>query len=349
MSNTPKSLGFSMPAEWEKHSAVWFAWPNDDTTFLEFKEEVEKKYCQILKEISTSEKVNLIVNKDNKTKVEKLLKDYNINNRDINFHITDYNDVWVRDYMPTFISNYDSSDIIAVKWGYNGYGKLEDPYFSELIKDNNTFYELNNKINFKILEPKIILEGGAIEVNGKGTLITTEQCLLNKNRNPNLSKEDNEKYLREYLGVENIIWLKYGLVNDHTDGHIDEIARFVKEDTIVCSYEEDINDPNFNILDTNFKILENAVDKNGNKFKVIKLPMPHMYYDNGEKAPVSYTNFYIGNSVILFPFFNDPNDEKAINIIKQSFINRKVVGIDCSKIIYGGGSLHCITMQEPAI
>lgn len=344
---THKEKGYYLPAEWEKHSAVWLAWPNDKTAFPNLMSEVENTYCEIIKNLIESEKVNLIITLDKIKRVKKLLQDFGIDLSNINFFNVDHNDVWVRDYMPTFVKNTSENGILAVKWDYNGYGKSNDPYFSKLTKDNKTFKDLNKILNLKILEPKIILEGGAIDVNGTGTLLTTEQCLLNPNRNGNLSKNPIEDYLKKYLGVKNIIWLKEGLVNDHTDGHIDEIARFVGEKVIVCAYEDDQNDPNFKILDENFKILEKTEDNDGNKFKIIKLPMPHMNYDNGEKAPVSYANFYIGNSVILMPSFNDPNDKNASEIIQELFPNHKIVNIDCTKLIYGGGGLHCITMQQP--
>jgi len=175
--------------------------------------------------------------------------------------------------------------------------------------------------------------------------LTTEQCLLK--RNPNLSKEEIEKIFAENIGINKVIWLKAGLVNDHTDGHIDEIARFVAPNKIVCAYEDNGEEENFKILDDNYQALKNATDVSGKSFEVIKLPMPHMVYDNGVKAPASYANFYIGNKVVLASIFNDPNDAKALEIIQSCFPDRKVIGIDCSEIIYGGGAIHCITQQEP--
>jgi agmatine deiminase len=340
--------GYRLPAEWEKHSAVWLAWPNDETAFPNRMEEVQNTYCQIIKSLVQSEEVNLIVlNEDIKNIIEEKLKHFEINLNKVNFFLQDYNDVWVRDYAPIILIHENENKLIWTKWNYNAYGKSDDPYFTELLKDNEVFLNINKTLNNEIIKPAIVLEGGAIDVNGFGTLLTTEQCLLNPNRNHNLNKEQTEQNLREYLKVESIIWLKEGLINDHTDGHIDEIARFVSPNTIVCAYEDDINDPNFAILDNNLKVLENATDKIGNKFKIIKLPMPHMVYDNGEKAPVSYANFYIGNSVVLMPYFNDPNDEKAIEVIKNLFPDHKIIQIDCSNLIYGGGGLHCITMQQP--
>lgn len=343
MQKTPKELGFYMPAEWEKHSAVWLAWPYDNTTFPNLISDIEKSYCQIVRSLEGSEKVKIIIRPEEKERIEKILCDFGCDMSSIIFFEQDYADVWTRDYTPITIFNNDS--MAYVKWSYDAYGKGHDPYFADLVKDDQVFENILSSQDIKVFKPGVVLEGGAIESNGNGTIMTTEQCLL-QNRNPKLSKEDNEKYLKDYLGAENIIWLKEGLTNDHTDGHIDEISRFISPDTILCAYEEDQNDPNFSILDNNFKILSNSVDKNGNNFNIIKLPMPHMNYNDGEKAPVSYTNFYIGNTVILMSVFNDPNDIKAKDIIQSVFLNHKVVEIDCTKIIYGGGAIHCMTMQE---
>ena len=200
-----------------------------------------------------------------------------------------------------------------------------------------------------MFEPEIILEGGAVETNGEGTLLTTEQCLLNPNRNPGLSKDDIEKYLGDYLGAKKIIWLKEGLVNDHTDGHIDEMARFADKNTILCAYEDDPKDPNFSILEANYQLLQKATNQDGKPFNLVRLPMPHMVYDNGEKAPVSYANFYVGNAVVLAATFQDPNDEQALQILQNQFPDKKVIGIDCCDIIYGGGAIHCMTQQQPEL
>lgn len=305
-----------MPAEWEPHSAVWLAWPYDTITFgsLNEKDEklnperlkiVENVFRQIIEALEDSEKVNLIT------------KD-----------VADYADVWTRDYMPTFVKN-EEGKLAAVKWIYNAYGEK----FEQLLKDNNVWNEVNKKLHIETIETGIILESGAIETNGDGVLITTEECILKRN----LTKEQAEEAFAKYLGIKKVIWLKNGLVNDHTDGHVDELARFVAPNKILCAYEE-----GYESLEENFKILT------ATNFEIIKLPMPHMTYSNGMKTPASYTNFYIGNKVVLAPTFNDLNDTKALAIIQSCFPGRKVVPIDCSELIYGGGALHCITQQVPA-
>ena len=346
MIETPKELGYYMPGEWEKHSAVWLAWPYGDITFPGILDEVEKKYCEIIKSLEGSEKVKLIVlNEEEKNRIEKILISFGAKITEVTFFIQDYADVWTRDYTPITLFNKNNDEKAFVKWHYNAYGKKHDPLFTDLLKDDKIFLNiLDEKMN-KIFKVDMVLEGGAIESNGKGTLLTTEQTLLNSNRT-NLDKESVVNNLKNYLGVDNIIWITEGLTNDHTDGHIDEIARFVNGNTIVAAYEDDENDPNFDILNNNLKILENAIDQNGDKFKIVRLPMPHMNYENGEKAPASYTNFYIGNSIILMSIFNDINDKKAMETIASLFPDHRVTGIDCSKIIYGGGAIHCMTMQE---
>jgi agmatine deiminase len=192
------------------------------------------------------------------------------------------------------------------------------------------------------------LEGGSIDVNGKGTLLTTEQCLLNKNRNPHLSKTEIEQYLKDYLGVTHIIWLKEGISGDDTDGHIDDIARFVNPTTVVCAYEENLNDENYAILKANYDLLVNSTDQDGAPLNVVKLPMPGLVEDQKMRLPASYANFYIGNTVVLVPIFGKPNDQTALNILQGLFSDRKVIGINCFDLVHGLGTLHCISQQQPS-
>lgn len=351
-----------MPAEWELHSAVWLAWPHDITTFTQGINKAEKTFCDIIKAMEGSEKVELIV-LDNimQSRAEEMLKNSGVDLANVNFHRVVYTDVWTRDYAPIFLKKD-----VWTKWQYNVYGKANDDpiYWTPLAKDNDVF----NKIALpgKKFEPGIVLEGGAVDVNGQGTLLTTEQCLLNPNRNPNLNKTQIEQYLKDFLGVSKIIWLKRGLANDHTDGHIDDIARFVAPNKIVCAYENNETDENYSSLKDNFEILKNSTDQDGNPFEIIKLPMPHMWYEKGhtvhsatdsasklqrgepEKAAVSFANFYIGNKVILVPVFSDQNDSSALQTLQSCFPGRETIGINCGNIIYGGGTIHCMTQQQPS-
>jgi agmatine deiminase len=345
---TPKQLGFIMGAEWEKHSDVWLAWPHDETTFPKRIPKAETVFVKIIKTIYESETVKLLVTDEvMKKHVTDMLHKSDVDIKKIDFIITKFADVWTRDYGPIFLVNRSQKSLAWTKWKYNAYGKGEIPFFAPLLIDNDVF----NNIDFSLtkFEPKIIMEGGSVEVNGQGTLITTEQCLLNENRNPNLNKPKIERYLNDYFGTSNIIWLSKGLINDHTDGHIDDVARFVSPNKILTAYEDDPKDENYKILDENYKVLISAKDQHGKSFEILKLPMPHMHYDDGQKAPVSYANFYIGNTVVLVPIFQDPNDEKALKIIQSCFPDRKVVGIDCRETIYGGGSIHCMTQQQPVV
>lgn len=344
---TPAKLGYCMPAEWEKHDAIWLAWPYDETTFPDRVDSAEKTYISIIKAIHRSENVNLLVlDQDVRDKIMKMLKKENVDMNNIQFHIADYADVWFRDYGPSFVVNKQEKKMAIVKWIFNAWGNKYD----ELKKDNKMPFEINKKMKLQMFEAGIVLEGGSIVVNGNGTLLTTEQCLLNKNRNPNLSKEDIENYLKEYLGVKNIIWLKEGIVGDDTDGHIDDIARFVNQNTVLCAFEENEEDENYKILKENYDILMNSRDENGNKLNIIKLPMPGFVADEDRnRLPASYANFYIGNNVVLVPVFGHENDKKALSIIQKYFPEREIVGIDCRDLVYGLGTLHCISQQQPMI
>jgi agmatine deiminase len=344
--NIQEENDFIMPAEWEQHSATWLAWPNDDDYFSARITKVEKIYLKIIFLLHKDELIKLIVlDQEMQDRVSALLKNNSIDLSKIIFYQSEYMDVWVRDYGPTFIK--DKNEKAWVKWHYDCYGGK----FPELSKDNEVFLNLKEQIGLKMNSVNIAMEGGAIETNGMGTILTTKECLI-LNRNKDKTKEDTENILKQAVGASNIIWLNKGLVNDHTDGHIDEVARFVGPAKVLCGFEDDIKDENYERLKENFEILENEVDQNGNKLEIIKLPMPHMYYDDGEKhnglkAPVSYANFYIGNKTVLVSLFGDKNDEEALEIIKSCFPGREVVGIDCTDLIYGGGALHCITQQEP--
>lgn len=350
-------VNYSMPAEWEKHSAIWLAWPHDELSFLNRIPKVEDDVVKIIFAIHQSEQVELLVlNEAMKTRAEGKLKDARVDLSKITFRPVNYIDGWMRDCGPMFVRpvrpSFGNKKLTMVKWIFNVWGGK----FPALLPDDNLPYKMQEWLGIKMLEPQLVLEGGAIDVNGAGLCLTTEQCVLNENRNLGKTKKDVEKYLKDYLGVQKTIWLWKGLVNDHTDGHIDELARFVGPNKIVCAYEDDPRDENYAILKNNYETLQSATNLEGKPFEIIKLPMPHVYFKDapagnevGSKAPVSYTNFYIGNTVVLASIFNDPNDGKALEILLECFPGRKVVGIDCSDIIYGGGAIHCMTQQQPLV
>lgn len=339
-----RKLGYRMPAEWQKHDAVWLAWPYDPTTFPNRVEKVEATYVQIIKELHEGEQVNLLV-KDEKTKekVTKIFKTANINLNQINFFVFDYADVWFRDYGPIFVKN-QNHELAMIQWNFNSWGEKYD----DLLKDNQVPVFINQTMALKCFKPNIVLEGGSIDVNGEGTLLTTKQCLLNKNRNPDLTKKQIQKCLSDFLGVTHFIWLSRGILGDDTDGHIDDLARFVNPTTIVCAYQEDEKDPEYKVLEENYQILVRSVNQEGQKLKIVKLPMPHVESDDGQQLPASYTNFYIGNQKVLVPVFDHKNDSAALLILQDLFPTRKVVGIRCVDLVYGFGTIHCISQQQPA-
>jgi agmatine deiminase len=332
-----------MPAEWEKHDAIWLAWPYDPTTFPDRVERVEAVYVQIVKEIHDEELVNLfVINETTKNKVSKLFREAGVDLNRVNFYVNDYADVWFRDYGPIFVRNQDH-ELAMIHWDFNSWGEK----YETLLRDKQIPTVINKRMRLKCFKPGIVLEGGSIDVNGKGTLLTTEQCLLNRNRNPHLVKEDIEKILADYLGVSTFVWLKSGILGDDTDGHIDDIARFVNPTTIVCAYQENTNDVDYDTLKENYEILCHSYDQDNKKFKIFKLPMPRVVSDEDERLPASYTNFYIGNKKVLLPVFDHPNDSRALSILQELFPDRKVVGIRCVDLVYGFGTIHCISQQQP--
>jgi agmatine deiminase len=340
---TCSEQGFSMPAEWERHDAIWLAWPYDPTTFPDRVEQVEQTYVQIVKEIHESEEVNLfVIDEPTKKKVTEKFREAGINLDLVHIYVSDYADVWFRDYGPIFVRN-PRHELAMVHWDFNSWGEK----YETLLRDKQIPDVINKKMALTCFKPGIVLEGGSIDVNGEGTLLTTEQCLLNTNRNPTLNKQKIEAYLSEYLGVRHFIWLKRGILGDDTDGHIDDLARFVNPTTIVCAYTEDPDDEDHEVLQENYQILTSSVDQDGRKLRIIKLPMPRVISDEGYRLPASYTNFYIGNTKVLVPIFNHPNDAKALAILQELFPTRKVVGIFCGDVVYGFGTIHCISQQQP--
>ncbi len=341
---TCRELGFSMPAEWEKHDAIWLAWPHDPTTFPDRVERVEATYVQIIKEIHTSEHVNLFVTDEAmKQKATKLFEIAGVDLSRVSFFVFNYADVWFRDYGPVFVKR-GAHELAMLHWNFNAWG---DKY-ETLLKDKQIPQVINEKMALQCFRPGMVLEGGSIDVNGKGTLLTTEQCLLNPNRNPNLNKAQIEMYLSDYIGVQHFIWLKAGILGDDTDGHIDDLARFVNPTTVVCAYQDDPKDEDYATLKENYEILCRSVDQDGNKLKIVKLPMPTVISeDEWERLPASYTNFYIGNTKVLVPVFDQENDAKALAILQEQFPTRKVVGIRCVDLVYGFGTIHCISQQQP--
>jgi len=270
--------------------------------------------------------------------------------RNLRFHQTVTVDSWIRDYGPNFLIN-DQGMLGYNDWVFNAWGNK----YEELKRDSAIPSRLDSVLSAQRFEPGIVMEGGSIEVNGAGVVLTTEQCLLNPNRNPNLSQSEIEQYLKDYLGVAKVLWLGEGIVGDDTDGHIDDIARFVSPTTIVCAVEDDPADPNYVILQDNLNRLERMTDANGNAFEIVTLPMPGVIAGestdsrNLDRLPASYANFYIANEVVLAPVFGHENDERAIGTLTKLFPARRVMPINCEPLVWGMGTIHCVTQQQPQI
>jgi agmatine deiminase len=345
--STPKAAGFRMPAEWEKHSAIWLSFPHDTESFPHT-EEAQKAHADFVRAISDYETVELqVLDEMTKAHVTSLLTERGANLENVRFHVREYADIWFRDYGPLFVVNDKTKELAMTKWTFNAWGGKYDT----LLRDNGIPYEMNKQMKLDMFETGIVMEGGSIELNGKGTVLTTTQCLLNKNRNPKLTKEEIEKYLDEYLNAPNVVWLTEGIEGDDTDGHIDDIARFVNETTIVCAVEKNENDGNYKALKENFELLKEAKDQDGNPFTVVPLPMPSPVIStvSGKRLPASYANFYIGNGVVIVPIFAVPEDAEALKVLQSVFPNHKVIGLNAQYIVYGFGTFHCMSQQQPAV
>ncbi len=339
---TPKEAGFHMPAEWELQDSVWLSWPLDEETFPELPA-VEEAYGAIIRASGRGGKVDLLVrDRESGERVRDFLKETGGIPGGLRLHSIDYADVWFRDYGPTFLVNRVNHELAMIDWRFNAWGNK----YPELLYDDCIPAMMNRELGIRCFSPGVVLEGGSIDVNGRGTVLTTEQCLLDSNRNPDLGREELETILREYLGCSHVIWLSEGIVGDDTDGHVDDIARFVNERTVVCAIEDDPGDENYAALRQNFRILRKSTDQNGTPLTVIPLPMPGPI-GTGERLPASYANFLITNRVVLVPAFGHRNDTRAREILSSFFPDREVIGIDCRGLVNGLGAVHCISQQQP--
>ncbi|MFI5404684.1 MAG: agmatine deiminase family protein [Candidatus Gagatemarchaeaceae archaeon] len=327
-----------MPAEWERHEATWLSWPKNPETFpQEVLPGVEAAYTAMVDALSRGEKVRVLVDDmDEERRVGELLSGI----ENIEFHRIRTADVWVRDYGPIYVRGRGQA---LTKWMFNAWGGKYD----DLMEDSLAGDRIADSAGLPVFRPGIVLEGGSVEVNGRGTLMTTEQCLLNPNRNPTLSRAQIEEYLHDFLGGRKIVWLKSGIEGDDTDGHIDDIARFVGPYRVACATEENAKDPNHGVLAKNRAILESASDQDGRKLEVVSLPMPRRADSQFGRLPASYANFYIGNAVVLVPAFGCEQDEEARETLRREFPGRRIVSIDCRGLVYGLGTLHCVTQQVP--
>lgn len=343
---TPAELGYRMPAEWEPQAAVWMSWPYNLGTWEEHLAGAEECFVKIIEMLTQHQRVNLLVpNAAVRARAEKKLAKAKIRKSNLKIHEIETGDIWFRDYGPLFIVHdkaRDSSRVSFTKWLYNAYGnKYEDLLIGNEVPDKMPLEK------FTRFDTNIVLEGGSIDVNGTGTLITTESCLLSPDRNPHLTKKEIEQVIKDYLGITNILWLSSGIEGDDTTGHIDDLTRFVSRSTVVTVVEEDENDANYKPLMENAKRLKSMKNERGERLTVLTLPMPKPFYVGDRRMAASYANFLIANGVVLVPIYNQPSDKKALNTMKKCFPDREVIGIDCRELIFGYGSIHCATMQEP--
>ncbi len=345
--NNLAAEGFYMPAEWETHSSTMLIWPHNRSTWPgKSLEKAEAVYLDIVQVLSEYEPILLIVaDKPIKVRVASLFEMRQINTEQIKIVVQPVNDIWARDCGPIFIRNKTGYFSIT-NWEYNAWGEKYPPWDD----DNKLPLWIAETFGVTAYSTNMVLEGGSIETNGEGLFLTTESVLLNKNRNPQLSKEDIEQQLYHYLGADKVIWLSEGLAGDDTDGHIDDLTRFVNKNTVITAYTDDKEDINHRVLHENYERLKSSTDQNGNKLNVITVPIPHTKIegetvDGSEYVPASYANFYVANGVVLVPLYDERFDDEILDLFAQYFPDRDIKGIPCADLVWGQGSIHCITQQ----
>jgi agmatine deiminase len=342
----PAKAGFHFPAEWHKHKAMWLSWPHKEESWPGKIMTIYPQYCQFIKEISVGELVRIIVKDEQMAafaKQQLMLVDADLNR--IEFFEFGTNDAWCRDHGPAFLINPTTKQKAIVDWGYNAWGGKYPPFDLDDVIPT----KIANHYGLDVYHPGIVMEGGSVEFNGAGTILTSRACLLNPNRNPQLNQQQIEDYLRNYYGAEQILWVGDGIVGDDTDGHIDDITRFVNKDTVVTVIEENKADDNYHLLQENLAELKTMRLLNGKQLNIVELPMPDPVIYDDQRLPASYANFYIGNAAVVVPTFRCDKDEKALDILQGCFTDRKVIGIDSTDIIWGLGSFHCLSQQEPEV
>jgi agmatine deiminase len=351
-SPTPRSLGYRMPAEWEPHASTWLAWPHNRNDWPGKFEAIPWVFADIIRHLSRSEDVSLIVaSAREKQAALQVLRRSHAAGKRVKFHLWPTDRIWTRDSGPIFIRNQDS--VALTNWRFNAWAKYPD-----WKKDNQLPERIAKKLKLQSFTPiiqrngkphRVVLEGGSIDVNGRGLMLSTEECLLSEvqQRNPGLTRQELEQVFADYLGVEKVIWLGCGIQGDDTHGHVDDISRFVAPDTVLTAVEPSRADANHGPLQENLRRLRAATDLQGRKLQIVDLPLPRPIIFRGQRLPASYANFYIANNLVLVPTFNDPNDRVALNIIAGLFPSREIVGIHCGDFIWGLGAIHCMTQQQP--
>lgn len=348
LAGTPADHGFSFPPEWHPHQGTWISWPRPEgISFPGRYHEAVEDIAGLIRVIAAHEEVHLNVpNANYERLVREFLRARKVSRRRVFFHHIRTNECWTRDHGPAFLlrRRRDRTEAAIVDWGYNAWGGKYPPYDA----DDAVPTRVAEELGLPVFYPGIVMEGGAVDFNGAGTILTTTSCLQNKNRNPKLSKAGIERYLRDYYGQQHVVWLGDGIEGDDTDGHIDDLARFVDTRTIAIGIEDDRRDANYEVLQDNRRRLAKARDQDGRPFEVVELPMPKPVSHDGQRLPATYLNFYFVNRALLVPTFNQPaRDRKALAILQRHLPSREVIGVDCRALIWGLGAIHCFTQQIP--
>jgi agmatine deiminase len=347
-SGTPAAHGFSFPAEWARHAATWISWPRPEgISFPGRYQECIDNVVDVIRTIAQYERVYLNVpNIDYEEIVRARLAYRKVPGARIRFHHVRTNECWTRDHGPAFVvrTRRGRREAAIVDWGYNAWGGKYPPFDA----DDAVPTRVAEALGLPVFYPGIVMEGGAVDFNGAGTVMTTTSCLLNRNRNPGLGRHEIERHLKDYYGQQHVIWLGDGIAGDDTDGHIDDLARFVDERTIVIGMEPDPRDVNYKVLRENRRQLGRLHDQAGRAFEIVELPMPRRVVHARQRLPATYMNFYFVNGALLVPTFADQrNDTVAVSRLQRLLPKRRVVGIDCRALIWGLGAMHCLTQQQP--
>lgn len=347
MHPTPQQLGYYFPAEFHPHEATWLSWPHKEASWPGKIHTIFPYYSQFVKYLADSEKVRInVANEAMKAFATSHLQTAGVNLANVEFFFHPTNDAWCRDHGPAFLINPDAEQKkVVVDWNYNAWGGKYPPFDQDDIIPTL----IAKHFSLPVYHPGIIMEGGSVEFNGKGTILTSTCCLLNENRNPHLDREQVEAYLHQYYGAKQVLWVEEGIVGDDTDGHIDDTIRFVNEDTVLTVVETDKQDENYDILQQNLRQLQQMRLLNGKQLNIVELPMPDAVIYEDQRLPASYANFYISNKYVIVPTFRCSKDDQALRIIADCYKDREVVGIDSTEIIWGLGSFHCLSQQEPAV
>jgi agmatine deiminase len=342
---TPAALGFRMPAEWEPQAAIWLSWPHKRTTWPGRFRPIPGVFARIVAAISRFQGVRINCAAQLQPRAKRLCAVAGSDMAQVEFYAHPTNDTWCRDHGPIFVKQARTGEVAVTDWVFNMWGDKYRPY----NLDNQIPARIARRLGLRRFENRMVLEGGSIDVNGEGLLLTSEQCLLNQNRNPQLSRADIERNLGDFLGVKEVLWVGEGIVGDDTDGHIDDITRFFKADGFITCVESNRRDANHRLLAENLERLRAFRTPAGRRFEIVELPMPKPVAFDGQRVPASYANFLIINGAVLVPQFRQPRrDAEARELIGGCFKGREIIPIDCSDLIWGLGTLHCISQQQPA-